>query len=237
MILVCGAEKGGVGKTAKATNLAVLAIEAGIDTELIDTDIQGSSRALCRIRNANNILPYIPLKTGLNDYKADLLHEATKYPLVIVDIGAQDYDALVEAGIQADFILIPTGPDQMEVESTVKVVRNLQKLDQEHRNKKMPVWVVMSRTPAVKNSREEAALRKTLEGYGVPVLNTVLADRTVWRSSRREGKAVHEMRNRAGKCVDPRAAAETKALFDEVMAKLAEEQDRQAAAARQKTGT
>lgn len=229
MIIVIGSEKGGVGKTAKSTNLVVRAIEAGIDSELIDTDVQGSSKAFCRIRSGNKNEPYIPLKTDLNDYTADLLYEATKYQLLVVDIGAQDYDALIAASMQADLVIIPTGPDQLEVESTIKVVRHLRKLDREHRFGKVPVWVMTSRTPAVKNSREEAALRKFLADNGMPLLDTVFADRSVWRASRREGKAVHEMRKRNGAYVDPNAAAETLAFFDEVMDKLADEQDRQKA--------
>lgn len=227
MIIVVGNEKGGVAKTATATNLAVRALEAGIETELIDTDNQGSSKAWCRIRTANEISPYVPLKTEMNDYKKDLLHESTKYQLLIVDIGAQDYPALVASALEADLVILPTGPDQFEVESTIKVVRNLQKLDREHRHKRVPVWVLMGRTPAVKNSREEAALRDVLTEYEIPLFKAVCPDRTVWRASRREGKAVHEVRNRNGHPVDPKAAAETKALFEEVMTKLAEEQERQ----------
>lgn len=224
MIIVVGNEKGGVAKTATAVNLAILAIKAGIETQLIDTDSTGTSKGFCRIRHAAGVTPYIPLKAEMDDYKRDLLHESTKYELLIVDIGAKGYDALVASAMEADLVIIPTGPDQGEVDSTVKVMRNLAKLDREHRHKRVPTWVLMSRTPAVKNSREEQALRSFLEECEIPLLDTVIADRTVWRQSRREGKAVHEVCKRNGEPVDLKAAAETKALFDEVMAKLAEQQ-------------
>lgn len=219
MIIVVGNEKGGVAKTATATNLAVLAIEAGIDTQLIDTDSQGSARAWCRIRKSADISPFIPLKGEIDDFKKDLLHESTKYQLLIVDIGAQNYSALVACSMEADLVIVPTGPDQFEVESTVKVIRNLKKLDSEHRLGRVPTWVLMNRTPAVRNSREEAALKEYLTVAGMPLLDTIIRDRTVWRTSRREGKAVHEVRGRLH-VTDAKAAAETAELFDEVVAKL-----------------
>lgn len=220
MIIVVGNEKGGVAKTATATNLAVRAIEAGIDTLLIDTDAQGTSRAWCRIRNETNQLPFIPLKTEIDNFKKELLHESTKYELLIVDIGAQNYRALTESAVQADLIIVPTGADQFEVESTIKVIRALRKLDDEHQDRHCPAWVLMNRTPNVRNSREEAALRECLVDAGVPVLDTVLRDRPVWRTSRREGRAVHEVRGRT-QMLDPKAAAEAENLFNEVMEKLA----------------
>lgn len=220
MIIVVGNEKGGVAKTATATNLAVRAIEAGIDTLLIDTDSQGTSRAWCRIRNETNQLPFIPLKTEIDNFKKELLHESTKYELLIVDIGAQNYRALTESAVQADLIIVPTGADQFEVESTIKVIRALRKLDDEHQDRHCPAWVLMNRTPNVRNSREEAALRECLVEAGVPVFDAVLRDRPVWRTSRREGRAVHEVRGRT-QMLDPKAAAEAENLFNEVMEKLA----------------
>jgi chromosome partitioning protein len=235
MIIVIGNEKGGVAKTATATNLVVRAIDAGIDTLLIDTDNQGSSRSWCRIRNSSDIKPYVPLKSDIDDFKKDLLQQASKYQLVIVDIGAQDYPALVACSMEADMVILPTGPDQMELESTIMVVRALRKLDDEHRFKKMPLWVLMTRTPMVRNSREEAALRETLIANNMPLLDSALRDRSVWRASRREGKAVHEMRTKKN-FIDPKAAAETEELFTEVMDKLATLQEEHQAN-KLKTGT
>ena len=223
MIIVVGNEKGGVAKTATATNLAVRAVEAGIDTLLIDTDSQGTSRAWCRIRNETNQLPFIPLKTEIDNFRKELLHESTKYELLIVDIGAQNYKALTESAVHADLIIVPTGADQFEVESTIKVMRALKKLDDEHRDGRCPAWVLMNRTPNVRNSREEAALRECLIDAGMPVFDTVLRDRSVWRTSRREGRAVHEVCGRT-KMLDPKAGAEAESLFDEVMEKLANSQ-------------
>ena len=135
-------------------------------------------------------------------------------------LGAQNYKALTETAVQADLIIVPTGADQFEVESTIKVIRALRKLDDEHQDRQCPAWVLMNRTPNVRNSREEAALRECLVDAGVPVFDTVLRDRSVWRTSRREGRAVHEVRGRT-QLLDPKAAAEAESLFNEVMEKLA----------------
>jgi chromosome partitioning protein len=48
MILVIGGEKGGCGKSTLAINLVVMSAREGIDTLLVDADIQGSCNSTFR---------------------------------------------------------------------------------------------------------------------------------------------------------------------------------------------
>ena len=212
MIIVVGAEKGGVGKTSIATNLAALAAGDGIDVLLLDTDVQGSSSAWVRIRNEENVTPQIALLTLPQNPLHELSKFAPRFDLIIVDIGAQNYNTMLHAAAVADLVLVPTGPDQFEVESTINVFGALRSLDVRHKSGKVPAYVVLNQLPTASKSREEASLRKFLAEEGLQVFDAALRHRTSWRTSRRGGLAVHELTGREN---DAKASAEMRAIFNE----------------------
>ena len=59
MILVIGSEKGGCGKSTLAINLVVMSAREGIDTLLVDADIQGSCNEFSQRRDELAIAPRI----------------------------------------------------------------------------------------------------------------------------------------------------------------------------------
>ncbi|WP_084545085.1 AAA family ATPase [Derxia gummosa] len=212
MIVVVGAEKGGVGKTAIATNLAALATKEDIETILLDTDSQGSATAWIRIRNQNAIKPPISLLTVHESPANELNALAAKFELVIVDVGAQNYRTMLQAATVADLVLVPTGPDQLEVESAQNVFEALRAIDPRHKRGKVPAFIVPNLLPTNTRSREEVALREFLAEVGLPVFDAGLRHRTAWRNSRRDGLAVHEL---TGRDACQKSAAEMRAVFDE----------------------
>lgn len=212
MIIVVGAEKGGVGKTALATNLAALAVAENLEVLLLDTDTNGSSSAWIRIRNEEKVEPNIPLLTVSQNPQNELKHLASKYDLIIVDVGANSYATMLNSAKVADMVLVPTGPDQMEVESTFATFAELRQMDAKHKNGKVPAFVVLNQLPTNAKSKEESALREYLAQAELPVFEAALRHRASWRNSRRAGLAVHELK---GRDADPKAAAEMRAIFAE----------------------
>ncbi|GAB3552082.1 ParA family partition ATPase [Noviherbaspirillum agri] len=212
MIIVVGAEKGGVGKTALATNLAALAVSENLEVLLLDTDTNGSSSAWVRIRNEENVEPTIPLLTVSQNPQHELKQLASKYDLIIVDVGANSYTTMLNSAKVADMVLVPTGPDQMEVESTLNTFEALREMDAKHKDGKVPAYVVLNQLPTNAKSKEESALREYLVESGLPVFDAALRHRSSWRNSRRGGLAVHELKGREA---DPKAAAEMRAIFAE----------------------
>jgi chromosome partitioning protein len=212
MIIVVGAEKGGVGKTALATNLAVLAVQDGLDVLLLDTDPQGSSSAWNRIRNEGGVQPSITLLTVSENPFNELKQLATKYDLIILDIGAGSYKTMLNAAKVADMVLVPTGPDQLEVESTQNTFDAIRAIDHLHKDGKVPAYIVLNSLSTNTKSKEELELRKFLEEENMPVFDTALRYRSSWRNARRAGLAVHELK---GRDADPKAAAEMRAIFTE----------------------
>ena len=61
MILLIGAEKGGVGKSSIAVNIATIAAINGVEVLILDTDSTGSATTWCRIRGEENVAPAVPL--------------------------------------------------------------------------------------------------------------------------------------------------------------------------------
>lgn len=213
MIIVVGNDKGGVGKSAIATNLAAIGVSKKLDVLLLDTDPQGSSTSWNRIRNEEGVEPSISVVSVPENPLHELKQFAGKYHLIIVDVGANSYKTMLNAVKVADLVLVPTGPDQLELESTLSTLETLRGIDNLHKDGKVPSYVVLNQLSTNSRSKEEAALREFLEEVQVPVLNSALRHRTAWRNSRRGGLAVHEL---TGRETDHKASAEMHALFAEL---------------------
>lgn len=217
MIIVVGAEKGGVGKTAIATNLAALAAAEGVEVCLLDTDQQGSSTAWARIRNSEKVTPLIPVLTIPANPFNELSMLAPKFELIIVDIGAQNYITMENTAAIADMILIPCCADQLEVESTMKVCSILKSMDPRHKNKKVPAFIVLNKLPTNAKSKEGTQLREFFESESLAVFDSSLKDRGAWRNSRRGGLAVHELR---GRDADTKATFEMVSIYEELKKRI-----------------
>lgn len=220
MIIVVGAEKGGVGKTAIATNLASLAAADDLEVILLDTDPQGSSSAWARIRTEGDVSPAISVLSLPEKPLNELEKLAPKFDLIIIDIGAQNYTTMLHSVRVADLVLVPTGPDQLEVESTLNVFDVLTSLGPQHKNGRIPAYTVLNHLPTNPRSKEEQSLREYLKEEGLPIFDASLRHRTSWRNSRRAGLAVHEL---TGKDADPKAASEMRAIYAEAERRAGEE--------------
>lgn len=217
MIITVGAEKGGVAKTRLATNLAAIAACEGADVVLLDTDPQGSATSWVRLREQDTAVPQFPVLALSPSPAVSLVSLSSKYDLIVVDIGAQNYRTMIEAAVLSDLVLVPCGNDQQEVESTLKVVQALKDEGPRHVRGEMPVYSVLTRVSPVEHAKSTEELRAFLADEGVAVLDSHLAYRTGWLHSGKTGLAVHELR---GKDRSSKAAAEMRAVYDEIVSIL-----------------
>jgi cellulose biosynthesis protein BcsQ len=82
MILLIGAEKGGVGKSTIASNLAVHLAGQGVDVVLLDTDTQATCARFVERRNEAGLVPNIHCMQRTGDVAPalrDLIDPATIY--------------------------------------------------------------------------------------------------------------------------------------------------------------
>lgn len=218
-VIVVGAEKGGVGKTCIAVNLAALAMADGAEVLLIDTDPTGSANTWRRIRAEVGASPEVTLMALPENPAKDIARMSEKFELVVVDIGANSRLKLSQSALLADLLLVPTGADQFEVESASKVFEEFRSLDHRHPRGKVPAWAVLNRMPTNSNSSDDALLRSALEAYEIPFIPHSCRSRSAWRLIGRSGLALHEMR---GRDRDPKAIAEMRAVYDDVVHALEE---------------
>lgn len=217
MVIVTGAEKGGVAKTRLATNIAAMAAAEGVDVVLLDTDKQGSAMSWVRIRNEEGVEPVIPVMALPASPAREVAGLAGKFALVIVDIGAQNYRTMLECALLADLVLVPCGADQQEIESTLNVFQALESLDVRHINGKIPAHAVLTRVQPGKDgkdARSTSDLRGVLQDEGISVFQSTLPMREAWKASGKTGRGVHELR---GKDRSEKAVEELRAFYKEII--------------------
>jgi chromosome partitioning protein len=217
LIITVGAEKGGVSKTRLATHIAVLAASAGTDVVLLDTDRQGSATSWSRIRNEAGVTPAITVLSLPPNPLKELISLSSKYELIVVDIGAQNYRTMMECALVSDLVLVPCGADQQEVESALKVCDDLKQNGSNHEKGEIPAYIVLTRVSPLSNATATAELRAMLKDEGVPVFDAQLAYRTAWLATGKSGKAVHELK---GKERSPKAVAEMNAVYEEILCRI-----------------
>jgi chromosome partitioning protein len=221
MVITVGAEKGGVAKTRLATHIAAIAASQGVDVVLLDTDRQGSAVSWSRIRNDEGVLPSIPAFALPANPARELANLSSRYSLVVVDIGAQQYRSMLECAQLSDLVVVPCGPDQQEVESTLAVFTSLRDLDARHARGRVPAYCALTRVSTKPDAKATTELRAYLESEGVPTLRAHAAQREAWRATGKTGRALHELR---GSDRSTKAIAEMQAMYDEIV-ELANHQD------------
>jgi len=194
MITVVGNMKGGSGKSTVAFNLGVWRAMQNRSVKLVDLDAQRTLSDLVAIRAEEGFVPELGMLSAdinLSDLRSDPAD-------IIVDVGASNFERMLEAIRHADCILIPVVPGQADVWSTQRYL----KIVQGERRPGCSVMLFLNRTDALGGSKEtrEAAvalnvLMNMLEG--VTVLPGRLGQRVSFCRSLSEGLAVFELDRRS----------------------------------------
>ncbi len=213
MILLCGAEKGGVGKSTIAVNMAAMAARKGRKVLLVDTDRQPSSSLWAGLRQSING-DTVP-KVALSKLSGKDIHQKVKaftreYQDVIVDAGGRDSVELRAALLVADKLLVPVRPSQFDLWSLSKIddlVNEAKAI-----NPDLGVFVVLNFASTNPSVREGDEAREFIESEfpSMTLVKTVLSERIAFRRSAGEGKSVIEYGQ------DPKASGEMRELYKEI---------------------
>ena len=122
-VIVVANQKGGVGKSTIACNLAVCAAKEGKRTALVDADPQGSSMQFRSLRQADDIVAVAMTKPTIFQ---DIKH-LSNFDIVIVDSGGRDNALFRSAVTSAVYgtLLVPLLPSALDVwatEDTFKIL-------------------------------------------------------------------------------------------------------------------
>jgi chromosome partitioning protein len=207
--------KGGVGKTAVATNIAVAAALAGKRVLLVDSDPQNSSVLWRSLRETDDIAALSILTPTLHK---DLPAIAANYDLVVVDTGSglassaggnsKIYRSAVAA---ADMVIIPCLASQVDLFAAGDVVEVV-RYARDFKPILPAVWVLNQIISGTKLSQE---VRGALADFkdDVSLCESMLCARTAYRTAYGLGLGVLELK---GKDRDVKAAAEAASLFAEL---------------------
>jgi len=211
MIIVVGNEKGGVGKTTLAANLAILRAQQGRDVLVVDADPQGSITEFFRVREEEGYTPALSCVsvTG-KSVSSEVRKLVPRFDDIVVDVGGRDTAAFRSALLVAEALLVPSLPGQFDawsLETLNTVIAEARAL-----NEKLRPLLVLNKVdsnPRIGLTDETAEFVADLEN--LPLLPVKIGYRVAYRRSAAEGQAVNELSKK-----DPKAIDEIKNLYREV---------------------
>lgn len=207
MIVALTGQKGGVGKSTTAINLAVAALGRGKRVLLVDADPQATARTWGDVAaEAGHATPTV-VAMGANMHKPGQLPAmAASYDLVVIDSPPRHGDVQRSALMIADLALLPCGAsaaDAWALAAALEVVNEARTLRDELRAAIL-ITRKQGRTSLAKGARN------VLESSGLPVLSTELGHRIAYQEAVAAGLGVTTYAPRDA------AAKEVLNLLDEI---------------------
>ena len=211
MIVAVVAEKGGVGKTMVATNLAGMRASTGRRVLLIDADRQGSATFWTEFR-AGRDLPQVETQAIQGEqFRRFISVPRVLYDDILVDVGAGDGPNLDTALRYADCSVVPVRPTGVDM-YTMQLM-DFRVAEAREANPGLRALALINQASA--NPRHQAlavAVESLRNGSdNLVVAETVLRDRVVYQRSHLVGQTVVEYLPR-----DSRGSGEMLSLYKEV---------------------
>ncbi|MTK63184.1 MAG: AAA family ATPase [Methanobacterium sp.] len=226
LIITVANEKGGVGKTTTAVELALQAIAGGHKACIVDTDHQQScvKFKMRREQLAGDVaklkvLPLVGKSVGLQ-----IRELAGDFDVLVVDAGGRDSQEMRLAMLTSHLVVIPTSAKSLETDGLNKMASLINEVRLQ--NPALAAVILPTRLGASSHSADRQIIidecRRPIDpdhpagGTIADVVPTVLMAHTVWRNAFDRaytwGKSVLEMDPR-----DPKAVSEVLGIYREVM--------------------
>ena len=199
-IIIIGGEKGGVGKSTIATNLAVELVIRGAEVMIVDTDPQKTAinwvdRRNELIANCDDKVKKISGVSKYGNVKETIKDFVNKYDVVIMDAAGRDSESLRTGLIIADKFFCPIRASQADLE-TLPHVCNLISTAKDF-NEKLISKAIISCAPTNPQINEVKGAQMLLSDFSehLGLVNTFIRERKVYRDALLEGKGIVELNN------------------------------------------
>ncbi len=199
--------KGGAGKTTLSINLASH-MSRQSTTAVVDADPQGSALQWRAFSENENTVPIIEASDQLETQAKELLQD---YQYVLFDCPPSVHAPQTTTVLGfCDIALIPVQPSPVDLWATVHIEEAVMRA--RDINPRLRAILVINQLEV--RTTLSRLVRDALTEIGLPVANTALRRRAIFRSSALEGKSVFDMGSRGSD-----AAQEIEQLIEEVIAK------------------
>lgn len=194
MIILIGSEKGGVGKSTLATNLAVLLVSSGKDVVILDADRQSTCANWAQDRSESNkvkvdcIRQYDNLKPTLESLKS-------RYEIIIVDCQGRISQEMRTGLLSSDLVVIPFKPSQWDLDTLPSMLNVIKEATDFNPN--LIPCAVMTMAPTNPNMDDLNQAREFFSNYpDINLLNTAICERKVYKEAAGLGVSVVELDNK-----------------------------------------
>jgi chromosome partitioning protein len=193
MIILIGSEKGGVGKSTLATNIATFLATHNKDIILVDADRQGTSSDWFSERSETN-LSKLECMNKFDNIKQSLFDLSKRYEYVVVDSQGRDSIELRTGLLAADICITPCRPSQADLNTILKMEKLV--LTAQEINDNMRAFCVLTQSPTNPSITEIADAQECLAQLkGITLLKTIIHERKVYRDALGTGYGVIELSN------------------------------------------
>jgi len=190
MLITVAHQKGGVGKSTIATNLAI-----ELSLPVIDLDSQHSVKLFAAIRKTEkNMEVYTP------ETVEELKEVLKKEENFIVDSGGYDNDLNRYVLALSDFVLTPVAPSQVEIFGLLKFQKIAQKAMEI--NPSLKVFVLINNAYPQSKKKIEELRRFVKNETPFEVLDSVLHRRVDYQTAYMEGLSVCELNSEGKACLE-----------------------------------
>jgi chromosome partitioning protein len=197
--------KGGAGKTTLSVNLASgLARQTSI--AVVDADPQGSALQWRAFSENDDTMPVFEAGEQLATQATELLHD---YQYVLFDCPPSVHAPQTTSVLQfSDLALIPVQPSPVDLWATIHIEEAVSRARET--NAALRALLVINQLEA--RTTLSRLVRDAVSEIGLPVANTALRRRAIYRSSALEGKSVYDMGRRGAD-----ATTELEQLIEEIV--------------------